>query len=189
MNFVEKDLFYGVIGHYEANQTVLIPHITNNVKAWGAGFVIPLAKHFPEARSAFYTIENPVLGHTQFVEAANVPAIICNMFAQEGIGKDAEGNPPIRYDALKKCMTQVNEKANQLKAEGKQVVIATPLFGVGLAGGDWGIISEMMAEIWIDQEVNVYFLPALLPSSLKAIKVGEQNLVVHRYSTEEQANV
>lgn len=160
--YIEGDLFAGIIPNYEAGIITLIPHVVNDVHVFGAGFVIPLARQFPIAKSIFLAEGNPVLGTTQFVEASNLPVIICNMFGQHGVGFDRDNKPPIRYDAIKKCMYQVKDKALELQKEGK-VQIATCLFGSGLAGGDETIIATMVTEIWAEIETRVYYLPKFLP--------------------------
>ena len=167
MNYIEGDLFKGIVANY-LDKITLVPHITNNVKRWGAGFVIPLANHFPEARVAFFDVE-PVLGNTQFVQAKNVPVIICNMFAQDGVGPASDGTPPIRYNHLQTCMCQVRDLAKKLQGEGKEVVIACPMFGSGLSGGNPDKISEMIFSIWSECGIktDVYYLPQFLPQGFK----------------------
>lgn len=171
MNYIEGDLFKGIVANY-SDKITLVPHITNNVKKWGAGFVIPLAAHFPEARAAFFDAEpavKGVLGNTQFVQAHNVPVIICNMFAQEGVGIANDGKPPIRYNHLQTCMYQVRGLAKQLQSEGKEVVISCPMFGSGLSGGNPDTIAEMIFNIWSECGINtdIYYLPQFLPQGFK----------------------
>lgn len=183
MKIEEGDLFKGIIANYQRDKCVtFIPHICNNVRAWGAGFVVPLAQHFPEARDAFYSEENPTLGDTQFIQAKNVPVVICNMFAQDGIGPDKDGVPPIRYEALKDCMGRVLRKASEVCLEGKQVVIAAPMFGAGLAGGDWEQISKMIHDHWSSYniETTIYFLPQFLPRNLRVVNVGTEIKIIPR---------
>lgn len=177
MKYVEEDLFVGIAKNTE--KLTFIPHICNNVNAWGAGFVLPLAEHFPEAREAFYEIKNPVLGETQFVPADNTPVFICNMFAQDGVASETN-KTPIKYDALEKCMIDVQEMA--LRLDQNDSIIACPLFGAGLAGGDWEIISGMINSIWSSKgiDVEVYFLPQYLPKNLRAIKVGNDLTIIPR---------
>lgn len=180
MKYVEEDLFKGIVGNYPDKVTI-IPHICNNVKAWGAGFVIPLANHFPEARDAFYEVEDPQLGNATFIEARNVPVVIANMFAQDGIGYK-NGVPPIRYEALQKCMDAVQAIAQHIQGQGKDVTIACPMFGAGLAGGDWEIISKMIFQTWSEAkiETQVYFTPQFLPKNLRAINVGTEIGIIPR---------
>lgn len=175
MKIIQKNLFEGINNHVNPNKVVLIPHIVNNKRGWGAGFVVPLGNRFPEARAAFYAENNPTLGNVQFVNALTENVIICNMFAQDGIGFN--NGPPIRYDALEKCMTEVRVKALELANQGKQVIIAAPLFGVGLAGGKWEEIENRTVKYWVRTnpkiDVEFYFLKELLPRDLIAININE----------------
>lgn len=171
INYIQDDLFKHVLVE---NERVFVPHICNDVKAWGAGFVIPLGRHYPEAKKAYHETVSVnslmKLGHTgyatcthaeyrkrnniQAVEGDKGSVIIANMIAQKGTGfKD--GVPPIRYDALKACMEDV--KATVLQSPVKSR-ICCPAFGSGLAGGDWNIIEKMIEEIWKDIPVYVYVI-------------------------------
>jgi len=172
MKYIEANLFEGIIENY-SDKITLIPHICNNVKKWGAGFVLPLARHFPEARASFFNVDDPKLGETSLVQAKNVPVIIANMFAQDGIGIK-NGIPPIRYEALQKCMNTIQLLCIQLQKEGKKVTIACPMFGAGLAGGDWNVISEMIFKTWSEKNIDteIYFIPELLPKNLRVINIG-----------------
>jgi hypothetical protein len=177
MKYIEGDLFAGITANY-AEVTTVIPHICNNVRAWGAGFVIPLAQHFPEAKMKFYECDNPKLGDVQFAYADNVPVVVCNMFAQDGVGPKADGTPPIQYDALSSCMQKVYEKVSELRKQGKSVKIASPMFGAGLAGGDWTKIESMILENWDEPfmkegvETDVYFLQAFVPKTHQVVKLA-----------------
>ena len=144
IEYIEDNLFTNI----PEGKKVYICHITNVNFGWGAGFVIPLAKHFPEAEIAFRSEKNPVLGNTQFVEKNDV--IIANMFAQEGY-KSASNPTPIRYEALEKCMKTVAEHIF-LNSEAR---IMTIPFGSGLAGGDWTVIEGMIQKIWIENDIPV----------------------------------
>ena len=177
MKYIEGDLFEK-ISSIDKETVILIPHVTNNVGAWGAGFVIPLAKEFPEARDAFLEEKNPELGVTQFVDARNT--IICNMFAQNGVGYSWNNCIPLRYESLKKCMIQVQEKVKELKEEGLKVLIACPMFGSGLAGGDWKIIEDMIETIWGEYETNVYFLKQFIPKDYELTTVDNEIKITYK---------
>lgn len=145
----------------------LIPHICNNVGAFGAGFVLALSKKWPEPEKAYrdwyrsrscniegFEIAIPFdLGRIQLVSVS--PEItIANMIAQSGLSSfsknDNKVRPPIRYGALVKCMFRVLQQANRLQAS-----IHCPKFGAGLAGGDWNIIEQMIQEIWVENGLSV----------------------------------
>lgn len=181
MKYIEGDLFTGIVENYSLpDTTTFIPHVCNDINKWGSGFVVPLGTHFPEAKTEFYAYarNTPYLGELQMVQAQKVPVVICNMFAQKGTRPDAEGRPPIRYDALMKCMIAVKEEALRIQKYNKKVIIACPMFGAGLAGGDWPVIEAMILKLWDGLDVNVYYLPNQIPSSVEAVKLdGEVAMV------------
>lgn len=150
----------------------IIAHICNDVGAWGAGFVVALSKRwtFPGAAycRAFYTQEavdpgTPVLGDVQYVKipreytVGEGQIVVANMIAQHGIGW-REGRPPIRYDALQKCLDDVGEKA---KASQKSVTVHMPRIGTGLAGGTWDKIEPIIQWALVRRgvPVTIYDLP------------------------------
>ena len=150
--------------------TKVIPHICNNVGAWGAGFVIPLAKYCPESRQAYlqwyksqYDIERQIpfeLGQVQLVRSAYRAdtVIVANMIAQEGVqgvGRPTNDPNPIRYAALAQCLKKVKELDDNVLGE---VEIHAPKFGSGLAGGNWDFIAELIKEIWAGMDVTIYSL-------------------------------
>jgi hypothetical protein len=157
IEYIEGDLFAGV---KEEKDPVFICHVCNCLGGWGAGFVIPLAKHFPLAREEYlksHAANELVLGQTQFVEVREQPAIVvCNMIAQT-LG----GERPLYYNHLACCMDAV-------AADVPRKIVA-PLFGSGLAGGDWNIIEQLIIDCWIKQEipVTIYYLPGTLPKNWK----------------------
>lgn len=180
IKFIEGDLF-DFLPYNPEEGTALIAHVCNNINGWGAGFVVPLGKHFPDARRDYVDkgLESTghVLGQTEFVYSEVDPRIIiANMIAQEGIGIKKVGDeylPPIRYEALLKCMEEVRDLINEIKQKGsdryfgnKKIEVFCPMFGCGLAGGDPAIIVAMMEAIWTlaDINVNVFFFKKDFPS-------------------------
>lgn len=140
---------------YDSNPNAIkiIPHCCNDLGRWGAGFVVPLGQHFPQAQKDYQEYvecqnkapnDDALLGDTIFTK---VPpkVVIANMIAQKGIGRP---NKPIRYWALVKCMESVRKAGRIIQEKGAKVEIHTPLFGAGLAGGKWELIEELINEIW-----------------------------------------
>lgn len=150
--YVKGDLFAAIAG----KRKVIIPHICNDVGAWGAGFVIPLGRRYPQSRETYLAlaISEParpwVLGTTQVVGVDKDNIIfVANMIAQHDVCL-SDGRPPVRYFALATCM----DKVAQLAAiEG--IEIHAPKFGAGLAGGNWDFIATLIQEIWIDRGIPV----------------------------------
>jgi len=158
IQYVEGDLFAGI---KEEKDPIFICHIVNCKGGWGAGFVLPLAKNFPQAREEYvklFTTSGLILGQTQFVKVQENPAIIvCNMIAQT-LG----GERPLFYNHLASCMDAVAEKV----PDGGKIIC--PLFGSSLAGGNPMFIRELMLDCWIKRgiPVTVYYLPGQLPEGI-----------------------
>lgn len=161
MIYKTGDLFADIESLIKGPKVLLLPHICNNVHKWGAGFVVPLGKRFPEAVAAFFQKKDDKLGIVQFVQDENLPIIICNMYAQNGINNSTlayQATICLQYIELQTCMNKVREKAIELIQSGKKVQIACPKFGSGLAGGNWTIIESMIVRLWSEIPVTVYAL-------------------------------
>lgn len=132
---------------------IIIPHIVNIKNCWGAGFVIPLARKWPQAKSIYhstcglYNNYDDLLGEVQCVYVRQPPnsILVAHMFAQTLGGKR-----PLFYNALYKCMDNVAVRAKKIGA-----VIIAPMFGSGLAGGNWSFIKELIEDCWLTQGIPV----------------------------------
>lgn len=162
---------------------IVIPHVCNDIGAWGAGFVKAISKKFgfaPEQsyrawhersqKKYSYYSQYPAntkiemsqnvfdLGATQLVHVGN-RIVIANMIAQHNVmGNQAPDDhmPPIRYGALIKCMHYILYEYK--KAQNYDEVpfeIHCPQFGSNLAGGNWKEIEKMIHEIWVDNGLHV----------------------------------
>ena len=149
------DLFKRLANHGPC----VVPHCCNDLGIMGSGFVVPLQKIFPTAKSEYelWYERNKTggnntpfeLGRTQFVRV-NDKVVIANMIGQHKCGYDENGNPPVRYLALAKCMEQVGNYALARNLE-----IVTVRFGSGLAGGNIQFIEDLMTEIWVWNNIPV----------------------------------
>lgn len=118
----------------------LICHVCNDVNAFGAGFVLALAKKYPTSKSAYhewFRNESPHLGDVQFIQVSS-DIIVANMIAQHDIRWN--GNiPPIRYKALELCLEKVYEKASLSFS-----TLHMPRIGCTLSGGAWDIVGDIV---------------------------------------------
>lgn len=128
-------------------KSIIIPHVCNNIGAWGAGFVLAISKEWNQPEEIFRSKKSS-LGEVQFIEV-NKTITIANMIAQHGI-RINNGIPPIRYEALDTCLKLVAKKAIETGAE-----IHAPKFGAGLAGGDWLRIEKLIKENLTNQNISV----------------------------------
>lgn len=134
----------------EAKPFILV-HCVNDIGAWGRGFVVPLAKRWPQARSAYKREwKHHCLGDVQFV-AVEQGVEVANLFGQKGIrGKSKGHGSPIRYGAIRKGLKKVAERA---KATGARVQM--PRMGCGLAGGEWDIMRKIVENELAGIDVTV----------------------------------
>lgn len=132
----------------------IIAHICNDVGAWGKGFVLALSRRWPEPAQSFKQWyrdrqKNDFgLGVVQFVQVEH-DLWVANMVAQHGI-RPAQGLPPIRYEALERCLEKIAGKAKEWGAS-----VHMPRIGCGLAGGEWGRIEPLISHKLCEQDIPV----------------------------------
>lgn len=143
--------------------SVIIPHVCNNVNAYGAGFALDIANNFPSAKINFHLLANEAkLGKSQFIvvkenNKTKHKIIIANMISQNGL-INSKNTRPLNYSALVTCMNNTKIYAKNLLKDDMvdQIEIHAPKFGSGLAGGDWRFISDLITDIWNDIPVFIY---------------------------------
>ncbi len=153
LNYVEGDLFGAVKGQ----QNIIIAHVVNNQAAMGSGFVIPLMKAFPLLKREYVEwarAENR-LGQTLITEQDGLR--VSNMCAQI-LG----GERPLHYNKLVHCMEYTGRIATQ-----RGYKIYAPLFGAGLAGGNWEFIEDLVKDVWGDIDTTIFYLPGQKPKNLQ----------------------
>jgi hypothetical protein len=166
------------------NEVAIIPHVCNNKNRWGAGFVLALNKKWKEPQQAYRELfkgypdmkgfpvgstkerfEKSVLGTCHLVQVE--PNIfVLNMIAQDGTGREGEPERPLKYAALTLSMTKALDRIdNKIRIgmikPGTKISFHAPMFGSGLAGGNFNYIKELIQEIWVDNgyDVTVYEFP------------------------------
>ena len=133
---------------------IIITHICNDIGAWGKGFVLALSKRWktPEKqyKKWYKQGEGFALGVVQFVKVES-DIWVANMIGQHKIYKDENGNPPIRYEAVKKALQQVANFALENNAK-----VQMPRIGCGLAGGSWDKIEAIINETLLEKNIEVF---------------------------------
>ncbi len=154
INYVQGD---ATRPHAKGNK--IIAHICNDHGGWGKGFVLAVSKRWPEPEAAYrewhkVRSKNDFgLGVIQLVQVE--PYIwVANMVAQRGMKTGSQG-PPIRYEAVRACLTKLAAEAQGLGA-----CVHMPRIGCGLAGGRWEQVEPIILEELVSQgvEVTVYDL-------------------------------
>lgn len=127
-----------------SHQKLVIPHVCNIHRVAGAGFVIPLQKHFPFSLIEYKSKDTDWnLGNLNLYKQGNVT--IANMIAQT-----LNEPRPLYYNSLCSCM----DKVALLCILEKSKIIA-PKFGSGLSRGDWLFIEELIYDCWIRKGIDV----------------------------------
>jgi hypothetical protein len=140
----------------EATKPVIIAHVVNNVRAWGAGFVLALSKQWSLPEAVFINME-PSRGASVLVPVQknvnDVQLYVANMYAQMGLRQ--WNNPqPLRYDLLFSALSVTTDYARALNAD----IYVPYLIGCGLGGGDVYKVTEMLEEFSQTQDISAYKL-------------------------------
>ena len=144
----------------------VIAHIVNDLGKWDKGFVMAVSEKWPETREAYlywvkyrrpesgvrfgigFTQDPWGLGYNQTV-LVQPHLAVTSMIAQRGI-KGGSGGPPIRYEALEKCLLRLAVGAKQFNAS-----VHMPRIGCGLAGGKWERVEPLIETLLCDAGVSV----------------------------------
>lgn len=137
LKYIERDITSVNVG--------VIAHVVNDCGVMGAGVAKALYTRWPAVRSNYLDFCRVVpkssrLGRVNFVPISD-EIVVANMFAQQGYGRD--GRLYLRYDQLEETLEQV---------AGFSLSSHMPLYipsnmGCGLARGDWGRVSEIIADV------------------------------------------
>lgn len=143
--------------HPEGEGLKVILHVCNDVKAWGAGFVMALSKRW-RAPQSFY-LESPFSSRLSIVQPVKVESDIdvVNMIAQHGF-PSRQQRCVLDYRALHECLRHVVFAYETME----NVSIHMPRIGCGIAGGDWAKVELMIQETLSKAgfPVTVYDLPS-----------------------------
>ena len=138
----------------EAEGNKITTHICNDIGGWGKGFVLAISNRWKkpenEYRKWFQNGKNFTLGEIQIVQVEE-DVFVCNMIAQHKISTNSKGIPPIRYEAVEKCLEKLANEALKLKAS-----IHMPRIGCGLAGGKWEEIEPIIEKMLLKNNIEVY---------------------------------
>jgi O-acetyl-ADP-ribose deacetylase (regulator of RNase III) len=131
------------------NGNRIIAHVCNDVGKWGKGFVLAISKLWPEPQAEFLDLhsrQSLKLGAVQLVRVEK-SVWVANMVAQRDV-RTRGCVPPIRYDALEKCLGELGFHAHQFQAS-----IHMPRIGCGLAGGKWEKVQSLITDTLPGTEV------------------------------------
>ncbi|GLX54569.1 Appr-1-p processing protein [Streptomyces hygroscopicus subsp. hygroscopicus] len=129
----------------QAKGPKIIAHICNDLGGWGKGFVLAISRHWPEPEREYRRWHRERAGNDFALGAVQMVRVrsdiwVANMVAQRGMKVGSSG-PPIRYDAVERCLQAVAEHALVNKAS-----VHMPRIGCGLAGGKWERIEPIISK-------------------------------------------
>ncbi|ODU21058.1 MAG: hypothetical protein ABS87_08230 [Sphingomonas sp. SCN 67-18] len=141
------------------NEPKIICQLVNDrAIKWGGGVARKFARKYPQAelqytQSFIHLTADQRLGRALIVEL-DEGVSLASIVAQEGFGPSLF--PRMRYGALQAGLREVAAHARQISAG-----VHMPKIGTGSAGGDWGIIEEIIEDelVRAGLAVTVYDLP------------------------------
>ncbi|GHJ42693.1 Appr-1-p processing protein [Catellatospora sp. TT07R-123] len=129
----------------QAKGPKVIAHVCNDLGGWGKGFVLAVSKRWPEPERDFRAWHRQRSGNDFGLGAVRLVPVapdlwVANMVGQRGI-RTGSGGPPIRYDAVERCLAALAGHAERLGAS-----VHLPRIGCGLAGGKWSQIEPIIVR-------------------------------------------
>jgi len=130
----------------QAKGPKIVAHVCNDLGGWGKGFVLAVSKRWPEPERAYREWHRGRAGNDFGLGAVQLVQVkadtwVANMVGQRGTRTGSNG-PPVRYDAIGRCLVALTEHATRLGAS-----VHMPRIGCGLAGGKWDVIGPMIEEV------------------------------------------
>lgn len=140
MKVIKGNIIDAFLGDLKDNPNAILLHVTNAKGVMGSGVALEIKNRIPEAYKVYmdeYDDGRLSLG------GVSVASNVCNLTAQDGFGR---GVRHLNYGALGYCLAQVKLKLHIRELQtGQPFNVYVPhLMGCDRAGGDWGIVSEML---------------------------------------------
>ncbi len=132
----------------------VIAHVCNDLGGWGKGFVLAISRRWPEPERD-YRDWHRHRAHNDFALGAvrlvlvDANLWVANMIGQHGM-RAGSGGPPIRYDAVERCLRTLADTANELEAS-----VHMPRIGCGLAGGRWDRVEPLIVAALCQRGISV----------------------------------
>jgi O-acetyl-ADP-ribose deacetylase (regulator of RNase III) len=138
----------------QAKGPKVIAHVCNDIGGWGAGFVLAVSRRWPEPERDYRAWHRGRAGNDFGLGAVRLVQVrpdtwVANMVGQRGI-RPGSGGPPVRYDAVERCLTALAGHAAGLGAS-----VHMPRIGCGLAGGRWQRVEPLIVTTLCAQDIAV----------------------------------
>ncbi|MDJ0384127.1 macro domain-containing protein [Streptomyces sp. G-G2] len=132
----------------------IIAHVCNDLGGWGKGFVLAVSKRWDAPEVAYRAWHRGRSGNDFGLGAVQLVQVqpdvwVANMVGQRGM-RTGSGGPPVRYDAIERCLEAVAGHAVELRAS-----VHMPRIGCGLSGGKWSRIEPLVTGALCARDVPV----------------------------------
>lgn len=131
----------------------VIAQVVNTRAGLGFGFGRAMSSKWPASKKALKSWKEDSkdfqLSRSRATKLAE-DVYVFQMLAQKGL-KPSRGHIPLRYEALRKCLSDLRLFSKELKAS-----VHMPRIGAGQARGDWKIIEGMIHEELANQDIEVF---------------------------------
>lgn len=149
MRTIEGDL----IGLAKAGQFDVIAHGCNCMHVMEAGLAAQVRRHFPEAYAADLATPYGAEAKLGTCSAAEIAVgggklVVVNAYTQRRPSTGTPGGVDVDYGAVRCCMAWIKSTYGGRR-------IGLPQIGAGLAGGDWGRISAIIADELAGEDVTI----------------------------------
>jgi len=142
---------------FEKGDVNIIGHVVNCQGVMGSGIAKLIKQKYPtvfedyqETLQDFDAFQQDPLGHVEICYLDAYPKAVVNFYAQRYYGA---GERHLNYGALANGFAWLSTKLD------KQNVVGFPYkMGSDRAGGDWGIVLEMIEFFFKDSQVKIYRL-------------------------------
>ncbi|MFD9304395.1 macro domain-containing protein [Streptomyces sp. NPDC060048] len=129
----------------QAKGPKIIAHVCNDRGGWGKGFVLALSKRWTEPEAEYRAWYRGRGGNDFGLGAVRIVPVrpdtwVANMVGQHGM-RTGSGGPPIRYEAVERCLAALAAHAVELGAS-----VHMPRIGCGLGGGTWARVEPLILE-------------------------------------------
>ncbi|WP_018353282.1 macro domain-containing protein [Longispora albida] len=141
----------------QAKGPKVVAHVCNDLGGWGKGFVLAISRRWPEPERDYRAWHRGRAGNGFGLGATRLVQVqpdlwVANMVGQRGTRTGSAG-PPVRYEAIGKCLAALAGHASALGAS-----VHMPRIGCGLAGGRWELVEPLVERTLVAAgiEVTVY---------------------------------
>jgi O-acetyl-ADP-ribose deacetylase (regulator of RNase III) len=129
----------------QAKGSKVIAHICNDLGGCGKGFVLAVSRRWPGPERDYRDWHRRRAANDFGLGAVRLIPVqpqmwVANMIGQHGMRTGSVG-PPVRYEAIGRCLATVGDEASRLGAS-----VHMPRIGCGLAGGRWERIEPLVVQ-------------------------------------------